>query len=130
MSLAPWRRHLALACFCAGLALAPLRQLPAGSSVVLLAAIALFAIAVLRLRIASAASAAAPAAATANEGPISLGSATEADLETIDGIGPVTAADIIEFRDSSGGVGSIDQLDEIPGIGPATIEALGARLQP
>ena len=78
----------------------------------------------------SASSAAAPAAATADEGPISLGSATEADLETIDGIGPVTAADIIEFRDSSGGVGSIDQLDEIPGIGPATIAALSKRLQP
>ncbi len=84
--------------------------------------------------------AAAPAAAAASgpdrggasaaSGPISLGSATEADLETIDGIGPVTAADIIEYRDAHGGVGSIDQLDEIPGIGPATIAALGQRLQP
>ena len=55
MSLAPWRRHLALACLCAGLGLAPLRQLPPGSSVVLLAATALFAIAVLRLRAAPAA---------------------------------------------------------------------------
>ena len=74
----------------------------------------------------------APAAgATASaEGPISLGTATEADLETIDGIGPVTAGDIIEFRDASGGVGSIEELDEIPGIGPATIAALSERLQP
>jgi competence protein ComEA len=72
----------------------------------------------------------ATAAAAPEAGPISLGTATEADLETIDGIGPVTAADIIEFRDSSGGVGSIEQLDEIPGIGPATITALGERLQP
>lgn len=65
-----------------------------------------------------------------DEGPISLGTATAADLETIDGIGPVTAADIIEYRDSNGGVGSIEQLDEIPGIGPATIESLSERLQP
>ena len=73
---------------------------------------------------------AAPASAPAEEGPISLGSATEAELETIDGIGPVTAADIVEFRDASGGVGSIEELDEIPGIGPATIAALSERLQP
>lgn len=65
-----------------------------------------------------------------SEGPISLGSADQADLETIDGIGPVTATDILEYRDEHGGVSSIEQLDEIPGIGPATIEALGERLQP
>ena len=70
------------------------------------------------------------AGASAEEGPISLGTATVEDLETIDGIGPVTAADIVEFRDSRGGVGSIDELDEIPGIGPATIESLSERLQP
>jgi competence protein ComEA len=70
------------------------------------------------------------AAGATEEGPISLGTATEADLETIDGIGPVTAADIIEYRDANGGVGSIEQLDEVPGIGPATIAALSERLQP
>jgi competence protein ComEA len=68
--------------------------------------------------------------AGAEQGPISLGTASVADLETIDGIGPVTAADIVEFRDSQGGVGSIEELDEIPGIGPATIESLSERLQP
>lgn len=68
---------------------------------------------------------------TASEdGPISLGSADQADLETIEGIGPVTAADIIAFRDERGGVASIEELDEIPGIGPATIESLSDRLQP
>lgn len=64
------------------------------------------------------------------EGPISLGSADATDLETIDGIGPVTAADIIEYRDEQGGISSIEQLDEIPGIGPATIESLADSLQP
>jgi competence protein ComEA len=64
------------------------------------------------------------------EGPISLGSATVEQLDTIDGIGPVTAQDIVEFRDEHGGLASVDQLDEISGIGPATMESLRARLQP
>jgi competence protein ComEA len=64
------------------------------------------------------------------EGPISLGSATVEQLETIDGIGPVTAGDILEFRDAHGGLSSVDQLDEVSGIGPATMEALRGRLQP
>lgn len=63
-------------------------------------------------------------------GPISLGAATAEQLDTIEGIGPVTAAAILEFRDERGGVASIDELDEISGIGPATMEALRARLQP
>lgn len=64
------------------------------------------------------------------EGPISLGSASVADLETIDGIGPVTAGDIIAFRDDNGGIAAIEELDAVPGIGPATIESLSERLQP
>jgi competence protein ComEA len=69
-------------------------------------------------------------AATAAEGPISLGTATVEELDTIEGIGPVTAADIVEFREQNGGIGSIEELDEISGIGPATMESLRASLQP
>lgn len=68
--------------------------------------------------------------AGADDGPISLGSATAEQLETIEGIGPVTAGSIIEFRDEQGGVASVDELDEVSGIGPATMEALRSRLQP
>jgi competence protein ComEA len=73
---------------------------------------------------------AATGSAPAPDAPISLGSATVADLDTIEGIGPVTAQNIIDFRDQNGGISSIDQLDQISGIGPATMEALRARLQP
>ena len=69
-------------------------------------------------------------AAGAEDGPISLGMATVEELDTIDGIGPVTAEQIVDFRDQHGGVSSIDDLDQISGIGPATMEALRASLQP
>jgi competence protein ComEA len=68
--------------------------------------------------------------AAAEEGPISLGTATAEQLDTIDGIGPVTAADIIDFRDQHGGLSSVEQLDQVAGIGPATMESLRERLQP
>jgi competence protein ComEA len=68
--------------------------------------------------------------AESEAGPISLGTATVEQLDTIDGIGPVTAQDIIDFRDQHGGLSSVDQLDQVSGIGPATMEALRARLQP
>jgi competence protein ComEA len=65
-----------------------------------------------------------------SEGPISLGTATVEELDTIEGIGPVTAQKIMEFRGQHGGTSSVDQLDQIDGIGPATMDALRARLQP
>jgi competence protein ComEA len=74
--------------------------------------------------------AAAAAVAGSSEGPISLGTATVEQLDTIEGIGPVTAEDIIEFRDQRGGLSSVEQLDQISGIGPATMESLRERLQP
>lgn len=70
------------------------------------------------------------AVAGGGSGPISLGSATATQLEQIDGIGPVTARKIIEFRDSKGGLGSVEDLDQVSGIGPVTMEGLRSALQP
>jgi len=64
------------------------------------------------------------------DAPVSLGTATQAQLEEIDGIGPVTAQKILEFRDSQGGLGSVDELDQVSGIGPVTMESLRASLSP
>nr|MBA2240253.1 helix-hairpin-helix domain-containing protein [Solirubrobacterales bacterium] len=74
--------------------------------------------------------ASASGATAAETGPISLGSATTEDLDTIEGIGPVTAEQIVAFRDENGGLSSIDELDEISGIGPTTMDSLRERLQP
>jgi competence protein ComEA len=73
---------------------------------------------------------AATSGAGGQTGPVSLGSATVDQLDEIEGIGPVTAQKIIEFRDQHGGLSSIDQLDEVDGIGPATMETLRSGLQP
>ena len=81
-------------------------------------------------RIPGAAGVSAAPGAAAEAGPISLGSATVEQLDTIDGIGPVTAQKIVEYRDQHGGLASVDQLDEVSGIGPATMESLRSRLQP
>jgi competence protein ComEA len=74
--------------------------------------------------------AAAAAGAGPEDGPISLGTATVDQLDTIDGIGPVTAQKIVEFREQHGGLSSVEQLDQVSGIGPATMESLRGRLQP
>lgn len=75
-------------------------------------------------------SVAAGTATSSEAGPISLGTATVEQLETIDGIGPVTAQKIVEYRDEKGGLASVEQLDDVSGIGPATLESLRSRLQP
>lgn len=69
-------------------------------------------------------------ALTPGSGPISLGTATVEQLDTIEGIGPVTAQSIVEFRDEQGGLSSIEDLDQISGIGPTTMEGLRGGLQP
>ena len=70
----------------------------------------------------------APGAAAAEQ--VSLGSATAEQLDTLDGVGPVMADKIVEWRNARGGVGSVDELDEIPGIGPKKLEALRDQLVP
>jgi competence protein ComEA len=78
----------------------------------------------------AAATTTAAAGAESASGPISLGTATVEQLDTIEGIGPVTAQNIIDFRIENGGVSSVEDLDQISGIGPATMEALRSSLQP
>ena len=62
--------------------------------------------------------------------PVSLNSATAEQLDTLDGVGPATAAKILDWRRQHGGFRSVDDLGEIPGIGPKRLEALRAQVQP
>jgi competence protein ComEA len=63
-------------------------------------------------------------------GPISLNSATAEQLDTLPGIGPVTAQKIIAFRQQHGPFQSVAGLDAIPGIGPARIAELQGLVTP
>lgn len=55
---------------------------------------------------------------------VSLNSATESELTALPGIGPATAAAIIAHREATGGFGSVEQLLDVRGIGPAKFESL------
>ena len=61
---------------------------------------------------------------SAPPGLVALNEADQVTLETIPGIGPVTAAAIIAHRTEIGRFDSIDQLLEVTGIGPATLESM------
>jgi competence protein ComEA len=56
--------------------------------------------------------------------PVNLNTATLEQLDTLDGVGPTTAQKIIDFRTAHGGFGSVDELDQIPGIGAKKLAAL------
>lgn len=55
---------------------------------------------------------------------VSINVADVAALDTLPGIGPVTAERIVAERDAGGPYIDVDDLDRVPGIGPATIESL------
>jgi competence protein ComEA len=60
----------------------------------------------------------------------SLGSATVEQLDEIDGIGPTLAERIVEYRTENGGFGSVDELQDVDGIGEKRLETLREALQP
>ncbi|MFA0733096.1 MAG: hypothetical protein RJAPGHWK_000300 [Candidatus Fervidibacter sp.] len=55
---------------------------------------------------------------------VHLNTATEADLMSLPGIGPVLAKRIVEYRRQIGGFKSVEQLLEVKGIGPKKLERL------
>jgi competence protein ComEA len=56
--------------------------------------------------------------------PVDLNAATVEQLDTLPGVGPVTAAAIVAWRDAHGSFGSVEQLSEVDGIGPARLDKL------
>jgi competence protein ComEA len=63
-------------------------------------------------------------------GPVSLSSATVEELDELPGIGPITAEKIVDYRSEHGPFGSVDDLDAVPGIGPARLEQLRELVTP
>jgi competence protein ComEA len=57
-------------------------------------------------------------------GPVSLSSATVDELDELPGIGPITAQKIVDYRAEHGPFASVDDLDAVPGIGPTRVEQL------
>lgn len=57
-------------------------------------------------------------------GAVNINTASASELQTLSGVGEVTAAAIVDYRDSIGGFSAVDQLLEVSGIGPAKFAQL------
>lgn len=58
-----------------------------------------------------------------------LNRATAKELEALDGIGPVLATRIINYRKAHGAFATVDDLLKVPGIGSATLAKFKAKLR-
>ncbi|MEJ7721129.1 MAG: helix-hairpin-helix domain-containing protein [Ilumatobacteraceae bacterium] len=56
--------------------------------------------------------------------PVDVNMAGLDELDTLPGIGPATATAIIQYRDENGPFASVDDLESVPGIGPVTLGAI------
>ena len=59
---------------------------------------------------------------------VNINTADETTLETLNGVGPVLGAAIIAYRTEHGPFTSVDELDEVSGIGPTTLEDLRSQV--
>lgn len=55
---------------------------------------------------------------------VHINTATAEELDSLPGIGPTLAGDIIAYRDANGMFKSMNDLDNVPGVGPALMEQL------
>ncbi len=68
--------------------------------------------------------------ATPASGPVSLNGATLDQLDTLPGVGPATAQKIVDWRAQHGGFGSVEDLGQVAGIGPKKLATLRPLVQP
>ncbi|MES2636397.1 MAG: ComEA family DNA-binding protein [Pseudomonadota bacterium] len=55
---------------------------------------------------------------------VNINTATQQELESLDGIGEVKAKAIIDYRKKNGGFKSIDELEKVDGVGSTTLKNL------
>ena len=61
-------------------------------------------------------------------GKININSASQAELESINGVGPKTAQSIIEYRRQNGNFARIEDIMNVKGIGPKKFESMKDRI--
>ncbi len=59
---------------------------------------------------------------------VNINTATQTELETLDGIGPSIAKKIVEYRKTNGKFKAIEDIKEVPGIGEAKYEAISGNI--
>ena len=62
-------------------------------------------------------------------GPVNLNTATLEDLDGLPGVGPVLAQRILDWREEHGRFSAVEELQEVPGIGPSTFADLKDRVR-
>ncbi len=55
---------------------------------------------------------------------ININTASPEELDALDGVGPSTAQKIVDYRSTSGGFKTIDEIKNVPGIGDAKFAAM------
>jgi competence protein ComEA len=65
-----------------------------------------------------------PAAGSSPSAPLDLNTATAEQLDSLPGIGPVTAQKIIDFRQEHGAFHTLAELEGVPGIGTGRLAQL------
>lgn len=53
---------------------------------------------------------------------VNINTATQQELESLDGVGPVKAKAIIDYRKKNGGFKSVDELEKVDGVGEVTLK--------
>jgi competence protein ComEA len=56
--------------------------------------------------------------------PLNLNTATLEQLDELPGVGPATAQKILDYREEHGGFGSVEELGQVPGIGDVRLASL------